>query len=71
MICCSLLFSEEGNVTLFRQSMELLYGLFGPDRVWSRDNTAHEFRMSVKWPPTSPDLTPCDYWLFNYLNRKY
>ena len=25
---------------------------------------------AVEWPPRSPDLTPCDFWLWGYLKSK-
>ena len=34
--------------------MELLYGIFGPGRVWSRTNSSHEFNMMIQWPAKSP-----------------
>ena len=40
--------------------MTLLRSTFGDDHVLSRC-FPHE------WPPRSPDLTPCDFWLWGYL----
>ena len=52
-----------------REVMELLYGIFGPERAWCKDNTAHDIKTNVKYPPYSGDLNGCDYWLFSYIER--
>ena len=46
------------HITLswFRPVCQLLMENFGADRVWSRDNSAHQIRFRIKWPASSPDL---------------
>ncbi|KFM63296.1 hypothetical protein X975_25949, partial [Stegodyphus mimosarum] len=46
-----------------RRVKDLLRASFGDDRVLSR-----HFRHA--WPPRSPDLSPCDYWLWGYLKSQ-
>ncbi|GFT01511.1 uncharacterized protein TNCV_270151 [Trichonephila clavipes] len=46
-----------------RRMKDLLRRSFGDDRVLSR-NFHHA------WPPRSPDLSPCDYWLWGYLKSQ-
>ncbi|GFW57372.1 transposable element Tcb1 transposase [Trichonephila clavipes] len=43
-----------------RRVKDLLRRSFGDDRVLSR-------HFHHAWPPRSPDLSPCDYWLWGYL----
>ncbi|GBO13849.1 hypothetical protein AVEN_250334-1 [Araneus ventricosus] len=40
--------------------MKLLNLRFGNDRIISR-------HFPTAWPPLSPDLSPCDFWLWDYL----
>ena len=40
-----------------------LNGVFGNDRVIGLGH-------NVEWPPRSPDLTPCDFFLWGYLKGK-
>ncbi|GFT57393.1 uncharacterized protein TNCV_2035191 [Trichonephila clavipes] len=42
---------------------DLLRRSFGDDRVLSR-------HFHHAWPPRSPDLSPCDYWLWGYLKSQ-
>ena len=42
---------------------QLLRQNFTDDRVISRS-------FPVAWPPRSPDLTPCDFWLWGYLKSQ-
>ncbi|GFW50786.1 retrovirus-related Pol polyprotein from transposon 297 [Trichonephila clavipes] len=46
-----------------RRVKELLRRSFGDDRVLSR-------HFHHAWPPRSPDLSPCDYWLSGYLKSQ-
>ena len=39
---------------LFREVMQVLYNVFGPDRIWSRNNTAHLLHVHIIFPPKSP-----------------
>ena len=32
-----------------------------------RINTGNDDRVLLKWPPRSPDLTPCDFFLWGYV----
>lgn len=41
----------------------LLRSTFGEDRIISRC-------FNHAWPPRSPDLTPCDFWLWGFLKSK-
>ncbi|KFM75033.1 hypothetical protein X975_05140, partial [Stegodyphus mimosarum] len=45
------------------QVQQILRQKFTTERVISR-----YFRTA--WPPRSPDLTPCDFWLWGYLKSK-
>ena len=45
-----------------RSVKELLRATFG-DRVISR-------HFEDPWPPRSPDLNPCDFWLWGYLKDR-
>ena len=38
--------------------------------VQSTDCPLEMRRSAVEWPPNSPDLSPCDYWMFNQAKRK-
>ncbi|GFX32578.1 uncharacterized protein TNCV_3704521 [Trichonephila clavipes] len=46
-----------------RRVKDLLRRSFGDDRVLSR-------HFHNAWPPRSPDLSPCDYWLWGYLKSQ-
>ncbi|GFW89292.1 uncharacterized protein TNCV_4934601 [Trichonephila clavipes] len=46
-----------------RRVKDLLRRSFGDDRVLSR-------HFHHAWPPRSPDLSPCDYWLWGYLKSQ-
>ncbi|GFX94615.1 uncharacterized protein TNCV_3088441 [Trichonephila clavipes] len=46
-----------------RRVKDLLRRSFGDDHVLS-----HHFHHA--WPPSSPDLSPCDYWLWVYLKSQ-
>ncbi|GFU87571.1 uncharacterized protein TNCV_2934931 [Trichonephila clavipes] len=46
-----------------RRVKDLLRRSFGDDRVLSR-------HFHHVWPPRSPDLSPCDYWLWGYLKSQ-
>ncbi|GFW49407.1 uncharacterized protein TNCV_3059141 [Trichonephila clavipes] len=46
-----------------RRVKDLLRRSFGDDRVLSR-------HFHHTWPPRSPDLSPCDYWLWGYLKSQ-
>ncbi|GFT46894.1 uncharacterized protein TNCV_3989541 [Trichonephila clavipes] len=46
-----------------RRVKALLRRSFGDDRVLSR-------HFNHAWPPRSPDLSPCDYWLWGYLKSQ-
>ncbi|GFV11931.1 uncharacterized protein TNCV_1784511 [Trichonephila clavipes] len=48
---------------LLRRVKDLLRRSFGDDRVLSR-------HYHHAWPPRSPDLSPCDYWLWGYLKSQ-
>ena len=49
-------------------SARYLKGIFGRYRVISKSNHP-AVQFSSEWPAYSPDLTPCDYWLFSYIKR--
>ena len=53
----------------FRETVQYLQNTFGIENVWSMSNDP-DIRFSLEWPANSPDLTPCDYWLFSFLKRK-
>ena len=40
--------------SLFREVMQVLYNVFGPHRIWSRNNTAHLLHVHIIFPPKSP-----------------
>ena len=46
-----------------REVQNLLRRHFTEDRIISR-------AFPTRWPPRSPDLTPCDFWLWGYLKDK-
>ncbi|GFW96601.1 uncharacterized protein TNCV_2846581 [Trichonephila clavipes] len=46
-----------------RRVKDLLRRSFSDDRVLSR-------HFHHAWPPRSPDLSPCDYWLWGYLKSQ-
>jgi len=57
------LFQQDGATShTARMSMNAVNALF-PNRVISR-------KGDIPWPPHSPDLTPCDYFLWGYLKSK-
>ena len=43
-------------------SRELVQGMF-PDHVVGR-------YLAIEWPPRSPDLTPCDYFLWGFIKDR-
>jgi hypothetical protein len=45
------------------ETQQLLTKTFGPEKL-----IAKGFPMA--WPPFSPDLSPCDYWLWDYLKER-
>jgi len=61
----NMLFQQEGATShTARMSMNAANALF-PNRVVSRNG-------DIPWPPPprSPDLTPCDYFIWGYLKTK-
>ena len=57
------LFQQDGATShTARVSMNILNDVF-PNRVISRYG-------AIPWPPRSPDLTPCDFFLWGYLKSK-
>jgi hypothetical protein len=40
--------------SLLREVMQVLYNIFGPDRIWCRNNTAHLLHVHIQFPPKSP-----------------
>jgi len=57
------LFQQDGATShTARMSMNAVNALL-PNRVVSRNG-------DIPWPPRSPDLTPCDYFLWGYLKTK-
>ena len=40
--------------------------VFGNNRVVGLGGLGHD----VEWPPRSPDLTPCDFFLWGYIKSK-
>lgn len=56
-------FQQDGATShTARVSMDLLRNLF-PNRLISRNG-------DIQWPPRSPDLSSCDYFLWGYLKSK-
>ncbi|KAK9728661.1 hypothetical protein QE152_g17090 [Popillia japonica] len=50
-----------------------LTGTYGPENIWMRRwiGRASEENVVLKpWAPRSPDLTPCDYFFWGYVNGK-
>lgn len=37
---------------------------------WMREKMGKKFMDKSKWPPRSPDLNPCDYFLWGYLKQE-
>ena len=37
---------------------------------WLQSKFGEEFITKHQWPPRSPDLNPCDYFLWGYLKSK-
>ena len=59
----NMLFQQDGATShTARMSMNTVNALF-PNRVVSRNG-------DIPWPPRSPDLTPCNYFLWGYLKTK-
>lgn len=52
-----------------RVTYELLFNTFGADRVWAL-NRFQDLLFTIQWPPYSPDLTVCDYFLNTYVKSK-
>lgn len=60
----STIFMQDGAPPhIAKRVKDLLRSSFGDDRVLSR-------YFPQAWPPRSPDLTPCDYWLWGYLKSQ-
>ncbi|GFW28369.1 uncharacterized protein TNCV_4640341 [Trichonephila clavipes] len=58
------IFMQDGALPhIARRVKDLLRRSFGDDRVLSR-------HFHHAWPPRSPDLSPCDYWLWGYLKSQ-
>ena len=58
-----LFFQQDGATShTARVCMNILNDVF-PNRVISRNG-------AIPWPPRSPDLTPCDFFLWGYLKSK-
>lgn len=49
-----------------RRTMDHIHTIFTPDRVVSRGQSD----LSPSWPPRSPDLSVCDYFLWGTLKAK-
>ncbi|GBM67333.1 hypothetical protein AVEN_97308-1 [Araneus ventricosus] len=57
----STIFMQDGTPSHIATSVKQLLNLqFGNDRIISR-------YFPTAWPPRSPDLNPCDLWLWGYL----
>ena len=54
-----------GNAPALRliEVRDRLNEVFGENRVIA-------LQHNVEWPPCSPDLTPCDFFLWGYLKNK-
>ncbi|GFW99641.1 uncharacterized protein TNCV_3418741 [Trichonephila clavipes] len=60
----STIFMQDGAPPhIARRVKNLLRRSFGDDRVLNR-------HFHHAWPPRSPDLSPCDYWLWGYLKSQ-
>jgi hypothetical protein len=46
-----------------QETKELLQQQFGAERIISKG-------FPFEWPPYSPDLSPCDYWVWNFLKSQ-
>ncbi|GBL94007.1 hypothetical protein AVEN_76723-1 [Araneus ventricosus] len=57
----STIFMQDGSPPHIATPLKQLLNLhFGNDRIISR-------HFPIAWPPRSPDLNPCDFWLWGYL----
>lgn len=57
----SIIFMQDGaRPHIHRSVQRLLRQHFGSERVISQ-------YFPTEWPPRSPDITPCDFWLWGYL----
>ncbi|UYV84761.1 hypothetical protein LAZ67_X003370 [Cordylochernes scorpioides] len=54
---------DGGPPHISRGAKQLLKDTFGEDRVISR-------HFIHQWPSRSPDLTPCDFWLWGYIKSR-
>ena len=57
----TVLFQDGATIHTSNNSMDFIDGIFGA-RVLSGRR-----RQGKDWPPNSPDLTPCDFFLHGYL----
>ena len=53
---------EDGAPPQITQITALLQAHFGDQHVISRG-------FPTAWPPLSPDINPCDFWLWGFLNH--
>ncbi|KFM83383.1 hypothetical protein X975_26734, partial [Stegodyphus mimosarum] len=59
-----IIFMQDGDPPHFAvRVQQMLRQKFTTERVISR-------YFPTAWPPRSPDLTPCDFWLWGYLKSK-
>lgn len=57
------IFMQDGATPHIASSVkEVLQRRFGNDRIISR-------HFPTPWPPRSPDITPCDFWLWGFLKN--
>ena len=62
-------FMKDGATThTAHQSLAILHEHFGP-RIFS-GRYPQSYGCGVDWPPYSPDLNPCDYFLWGYLKGR-
>jgi len=66
---CAQWFQEDGSRPhAIPEVLEFMHSKFQHRIVSSR--FPQQFRCGFSWPPCSPDLNPCDYFLWGYLKDK-
>lgn len=63
-----LIFQQDGAPAHFEQNVLALLDREFPNRWVGRGTARHP--APIAWPPRSPDLTACDYWLWGFMKGR-
>jgi len=63
------IFQQDGAPPHFHNDVRWYLNEHLPQR-WI-DHTDRDYEALLKWPPTSPDMTPCDFFLWGFVKDRF